>query len=636
MTNNNEKLLIDQLRAKLAKMELSLKEANLKLSKSELLKSNLAIIVESTHDAVISRNLNGEILSWNNGAENLYGYTKEEMLGKSVAIIYPPDKQAEFTDTNEKIKKGESLRLLETTRLHKSGNIFPVSVVISPIKDSSGEVIGSCSIARDITEWKEIERIKNEFISIVSHELRTPMTSIQGSLSLLLSGAGGALPQKAITLLNIGKQNSERLIRLINDILDISKIESGEMQFNLADVNIGLILQEAILVNQSFADNFNISIQFEQRSSELVHVDRDRLLQVISNLLSNAIKFSTAPAIKVNVFNRNDKVRVEITNTGPGIPKEFHHKMFQKFMQGQMANNRSIAGTGLGLNISKQFLEKMAGTIGFDSVPDHETTFYFELPIVPKASTSAASYRATHQISILLCIPDNKLAKEICKILEKHHFSVVVVHDSKGVKRVLSEKVIDALIIDLFLPDNDGLSLIRELRSRNYQALPIIAITLQMQLDKHELNGSAFSILDWVEKPIQFERLIQAIDIMQVQIKKNIPNILHVEDDEDLSKVVSELLANRANVTVCPSLKSAKTALNSHQFDLIILDLMLPDGSGIDLLPLISKNHIPVIVFSAYELPKNYVNLVAKALVKTKVSSDELIQEVKTALNLNK
>lgn len=235
----------------------------------------------------------------------------------------------------------------------------------------------------DVAVLKRNEKLKRDFISIVSHELRTPLTSIRGSLALLVSGALGEFNEKAKKMLDIANSNCDRLLILINDILDVEKIETGKMQFHFKVINLIDLIEESIDANKLYAEKFNIKVEFVKTIEKImVEVDPNRLMQVLSNLISNACKFSL-PGEKVIIRAKKlDSIaRVSVFNTGEGIPLEFQPHIFQKFSQADSSNTRA-GGSGLGLNISKDIIEKLKGKIYFKSTPNKGTRFYFELPVV--------------------------------------------------------------------------------------------------------------------------------------------------------------------------------------------------------------------------------------------------------------
>lgn len=229
---------------------------------------------------------------------------------------------------------------------------------------------------------KKMDRMKSEFVSTASHELRTPLTAIHGSLKLVSSGVLGEIPEKAKDMLDISLRNSERLTFIVNDILDIEKLESGKMVFNLKPQDIIELINESIKANSSYGNKYQIQYVLSQDSaSATVAVDSDRFMQIMSNLLSNAAKFSPANStVEINVSHINGNIRIAVKDKGVGIDKESQQTIFQKFSQVDSTDVRHSGGTGLGLAISKELVEKMGGEIGFISSIGKGSTFYLDLP----------------------------------------------------------------------------------------------------------------------------------------------------------------------------------------------------------------------------------------------------------------
>jgi PAS domain S-box-containing protein len=248
--------------------------------------------------------------------------------------------------------------------------------------DPDGRAMRMAGIALDITERRQAERAKDELVSVVSHELRTPLTSIAGSLGLITGRVAGELPAQAQSLVEIAHRNSERLVRLVNDILDLDKIESGKMSLNLRPVDLTHLVEEALVNNRPYAQRFEVGLTLEERLPGVkANADPDRLMQVMTNLISNAVKFSPPhQAVSIRMMRLDGYTRILVTDRGPGIPEDFRHRIFQRFSQADMPDSPSKSGTGLGLSISKAIVERLGGRIGFDSVSGQGTTFYFELP----------------------------------------------------------------------------------------------------------------------------------------------------------------------------------------------------------------------------------------------------------------
>lgn len=303
-----------------------------------------------------------------------------EIIGKKVFDVLPTDMASRLMHYIDKLEKTGVKQLFEI-QLTPHGKIRDYEVRI--VKMGADQVL---VMIRDISKEKKSERLKREFISMVSHELRTPLTSIHGALGLIAGGVAGQLQSNVKKLMDIALNNSERLISLINDILDIEKIESGKMSFIIKPLNIVSLVEQSIESNKAYADRFkvtfriNIDSNVHERETK-VKGDYDRLVQVMTNLLSNAAKFSpTDEVVIISVERFNRTIRVSVKDKGPGIPGEFYNRIFQKFAQADSSDTRQKGGTGLGLSISRAIIEKLGGKIGFESEIGKGATFYFELP----------------------------------------------------------------------------------------------------------------------------------------------------------------------------------------------------------------------------------------------------------------
>jgi len=364
--------------------------------------TRMRTIFENVVDGIITTNEKGIIESFNHAAETMFGYSCSEVIGKNVAILIPKTHSTLHDRYIAQYLNGKKSRIIGTGRevegVRKDGTQFPLDIAVNEMW--LGQERFFCSIMRDITERKKIDRMKDEFVSTVSHELRTPLTSIRGSLSLLASGVIGPLSEQGASLLDIAGKNTERLLLLINDILDIEKFESGLMQFHFTRVAVDGFLEQALKANEAYARQNNVSFEFlERNTGYCVHADPDRLMQVMNNLLSNAAKFSPAGStIEVSQSLLGDRVRISVTDHGPGIPIDFQPKLFEKFTQLDASDSRKIGGTGLGLSIAKAIIDAHGGDIHFVTQPDIGTTFYFELPaLAHKHDDESAVHRADYR-----------------------------------------------------------------------------------------------------------------------------------------------------------------------------------------------------------------------------------------------
>ncbi len=718
----------------------------------------LASLVQFSTDAIISMNTQGVITSWNHGAEEIFHYSAKEVIGNLITLIYPKDKLPEFDERLKTVNRGDSIKSVETIRVRKNGEKFWASVTLSPLKNSKGEIIGSCSISRDISalkkveenfrsfiettndwiwsinqygkvtfsnigiktilgytpeeildtdisfllndenknkwkqelqnyinkrkgwvglvhEWKhkngsikwlesnaeiisnsqgdiigfrgadrditeriQVDRIKNEFISIVSHELRTPLTSIRGSIGLIMGKAKNELSERTYHLLEIAYHNCERLIRLINEILDIEKMESGKIEMHFEPLKIDDLIRSVVEDNQAFAEKLKIDIVVEELTNgAMVYGNADRLFQVISNLLSNAIKFSN-PSGRVFIHAKEmpTSIRVSIKDEGIGIPDSFKPQIFKKFSQADTSSSRALAGTGLGLNICKNIIEKHGGTIQFTSQVGKGSTFYFDLP--KHHASTPLSHSPTpapkDEISFLLVhSPDESFVNELKKELVQQGLEVEWAQTLEEAVNLVKQRVYNAAIIDDEEINSDKIALIKEIYSQGLNPhLPIILISRNQFKETEKM----VPILGWLDKQSSPEQIAQFINEIKKKMISKLPHILYIEDDIELVEVVSIILRKeRLLVTSVATLKEAREKLSNTEFDLIILDLILPDGLGSELLPCFNprtKEIIPVIIFSAKEEDQKYGNEVKKYFVKSRTTEEELVQVIKSII----
>lgn len=518
----------------------------------------------------------------------------------------------------------------------------------------AGNVVGRVWSFRDITERTRIERLKDEFVSMVSHELRTPLTSIRGSLGLILGGVAGELPDQARMLLDIAYKNSERLITLINDILDVEKIESGRIDFNLQALELTPLLTQAIATHQTYGEQFQVQFVLTEAVPCQVKADPDRLMQVLANLLSNAAKFSPAGStVEVSAqYLTIDPpwVRVAVRDHGPGIPPEFMSRIFQKFAQADSSNTRQKGGTGLGLSISKAIVERLGGRIGFETAPNEGTTFYFDLPLLTEVATPTQPtvLAPSHRARLLICEDDPDIATLLRLILQQGGFHCDIAQSAAEAKQRLAQQAYDAMTVDLVLPDQDGISLIREVRSQFAPTdLPIVVVSAQAQAGRQSLQNGGLAVMEWLEKPIDHRQLLSVVQQAVAQSTTPRPKILHVEDDPDILQVTAVILQDLAEVVAAPSLAAAREHLQAQSFDLILLDWTLPDGSGLELLSdlrqwvtttatnldIAAAPPIPVVIFSAQDLDAEAAHQVAATLVKSRTSNQELVQTVQALVD---
>jgi len=349
-------------------------------------KAYIENLVDNAGDAIISTDVEDRILTWNHGAEVTFGYSKEETLGQSLTILLPSHRAEELEEIRDKVRLTGVIRNLEVRRIRKDGIVIEASLAVSPIRDKDDNVIGFLHLARDITEkkryeqrLKELDQMKSAFVSNVSHELRTPLTAIKASADNMLDRLLGDLNEKQTGYLTRIKSNSDRLARLINDLLDLSTIEAGKI--NLRPTNLPLItlLREAAESLRPVATEKLIDLKLVCADAGVcAWADRDKVIQVLMNLIGNALKFTPPRGTVTVAVMKHDAswTQISVTDTGPGVPVEEVNKVFGRFYQ----VDRTGKGTGLGLAISKALVEMHGGKIWVESEVGKGSTFCFTLP----------------------------------------------------------------------------------------------------------------------------------------------------------------------------------------------------------------------------------------------------------------
>jgi PAS domain S-box-containing protein len=353
-------------------------------------KAYIENLVENAADLIITTDLDDRILTWNRGAEVLFGYNKDEVIGKHLSILLPPERVHELAEMRAKVEISGALRDIEVRSKRKDGVMIYLSLSVSPIRDIEGRIIGFLRVAKDITEkkryerrLKELDKMKSDFVSNVSHELRTPLTAIKGSVDNMLDGLTGSLNEKQVRYLARIKSNTDRLSRLINDLLDLSRIESGRVEVRPTIVPLAALAEEVAEHLRALAAEKMIQIEVQSPDRGLtVWADRDKVTQILMNLIGNAVKFTPQEGKVTVAMEKNgiEDVRISVADTGPGILPEETNKIFVKFYQVANIEKQRPKGSGMGLAISKALVEMHGGKIWVESELGRGSTFYFTLP----------------------------------------------------------------------------------------------------------------------------------------------------------------------------------------------------------------------------------------------------------------
>jgi PAS domain S-box-containing protein len=504
---------------------------------------HFAAIVASSDDAIVAKDLDSIVTSWNAAAERMFGYAAAEIIGRSVRLIIPGDRQYEEDDVLKRIRAGRPIEHFETVRRRKDGTLVPVSLTISPIRSERGVVIGASKIARDITariradeerlrlldSARSANRLKDEFLATLSHELRTPLNAIVGYSRMLQGGmlTGG---DKQAAALDTLVRNAASLTQIVEDVLDVSRIVSGKLRMNVQPVELSRIVREAAETSQAAADAKGIRLDvIADPQGTQVTGDPDRLRQVLWNLCSNAVKFSERGArVEVRLERVNSQVEVTVADTGIGIPPEFLPHLFERFSQADAGASRLQGGLGLGLAISRHLVELHGGRISAHSEgPGRGSTFRIELPVrgvgvhsseEPRAHEAAIGRPAPLRVPRLdgtriLVVDDDRDAQALSReILELTGATVITADSGQDALDKLVHGSADMLIADIGMPRMDGFELIARIRASEEAAvrdIPAAALTaFARSEDRIRAMRSGFEV--HLSKPIEPDALLAA------------------------------------------------------------------------------------------------------------------------------
>jgi PAS domain S-box-containing protein len=585
-------------------------------------------LFENANDGIYILDRAGRIVSFNRKAEELTGYTFEEVRGQPYTLLVssgPERKKARRAFL--KNMRGQPDKT-ELTIIRKDGREVILELSTRPIWQG-GQIVGIQGIGRDITERKELERLKSDFISTVSHELRTPLTSIKGYVDLVLAGDVGPLTPEQKEFLTIVSQNTTRLTELINDLLEIERLESGKIKFEFAELDLAEVLENVARSLHVNAEQKGLEFLTEIPSGLKVRGDRERLAQVFLNLLSNAIKYTPAGTVELRAHQEDDAVVVEVRDTGIGLSESDLQKLFQKFFRSDNPYVRKVGGTGLGLSIAKAIVERHGGTITVTSQLGQGSTFTVRLPAL-----------ARPERPLVLVIEDEvAIARLIAKYIEKMGYRAVTAYSAReGFDQAVRLKP-DLITLDVLMPDLDGFALIQQLKAHPETAhIPVIFLSIvQDRQQGLRLGASAF-----LTKPIDERKFYETVRAL---LEPRGQPVLVVDDDRDYAQLLKRLLERQGfSVELAHDGDDALRKILSKRYQLVILDKNLPKRSGLDVLQEMrnsrSLHRVPVIVISgsahAEEAEHTAQILGAKKFLSKKLAPQSIVEEIVQFLESSK
>ena len=456
----------------------------------------------------------------------------------------------------------------------------------------------------DVTEHKRMEKAKDEFISVVSHELRTPLTSIRGALGLLASGAMGQLSEKGQRMLEIASANSDRLVRLINDILDIERIESGQAVLQTQPCDAGDLVTQAADAMRSMAEQAGVRLSVSARPVPL-DADPDRILQTLTNLINNAVKFSPPQGtVWVADERRDGQVLFHVRDEGRGIPPEKLETVFGRFQQVDSSDARQKGGSGLGLAICRSIVNQHGGRIWAESRLGGGSTFWFALPARPERRPLEPSPRTDASQAVAVCDDDPEVLEVVAAMLSRHGLEVLPLRGGKELLDAVHAQPPAVILLDLVMPGMTGWDALAALkRDPSTAAIPVVVLSV---LGEKEGGVAVGKVADWLVKPVDERALYGAV---RRALRPRAPGVraLVVEDDVGLAQVLSEMLERRGVTPLhAQTVQQAVEIGRRMEPDLLVLDLGLPDGDGSDVVRCLREElglgHLPLIVYTARDL----------------------------------
>jgi PAS domain S-box-containing protein len=566
-------------------------------------------------DGVVTINESGSIESFSAGAERMLGWRAEEVLRRDVSLLMPGSHAAGHgraldlhRQTGVDTIIGSS-RELEARR--KDGAIVPVEISLGEVQLGDRHLY--IGVLRDLTERRRVDRLQNELLSTVSHEFRTPLTSIVGALGLLKGGVAGELAPQARRLVELAHDNGHRLVRLVNDFLDLEKMRSGRLEFRLAPHALAPLLRQSVEAIRAYADGYGVVLAVELAEEDLLaFVDPERVQQVLANLISNAVKFSPrGGTVHVGLARDGGAAVISVRDEGPGIPPEFRARVFEKFAQADASDTRGRAGTGLGLSIVKSIVERLDGQVGFDSTPGKGTTFRVGLPLWHTKEATVTRHGGGRHVLVVEDDPD--VALVLGELLRSAGYDARTVATGGDALGAIGAAPVDAVLLDLHLPDRNGRTLVHEFRAqfgKRPRADPDPVGDVRAQRDARRVAARRRRLLREADRRAAAAgHAAAAAACARGGRVKPLTSVLYVDDEPDIREIAALALRldGTLDVRAAASGAEALAVARERAPDLMLLDVMMPDLDGPATLtrfraePALAA--IPVVFVTAKSLP---------------------------------
>ena len=566
--------------------------------------ARLEAVMDGAVNGIVSIDALGRIRYVNRALLEMFGYGREDLLGRNVSILSPEPHASAHDDYLRAYARTGQARILgrpiEVEAVRADGARFPVRLAVSSHRVDGARTF--TGLIADLSEERRTERMKAEFVSTVSHELRTPLASIKGALSLLRSGVAGPLPEAATEMLDMAQANGERLIRLINDILDIEKIAAGEMPFERTRLDLRALAEASLAEMSSMAEARGVRLVAappDHPGPAEVVGDPGRIGQVLANLVSNAVKHSDpGDVVEVSVSRAEEGWRVSVTDQGPGVPEAFRERVFSRFAQADGSDSRAKGGTGLGLSIARAIVEAHEGEIGFECPPGGGAVFAFRLP-GPSSGPRTESWRAPFVI-VFSHDPDRR--RLLVGAVAEMGLTPEPADSAEAARRLLEGGAPAAVLMDCGAANEACRQIVEDLRRIDPNAgIPALMLAPSpADAAAAELLAAPLEVLEWPAERIDPQRL----RCMLAGRLERGARVLLIEDDDDQARLLTRALEGLAMTARAGSCAAARQMLEATAWDAVILDLRMPDGRGESLIGAIRETPADtplVLVYSVEE-----------------------------------
>jgi PAS domain S-box-containing protein len=619
-----------------------------------------SILRSSTEYSIIAKDLNFKILAWNEGAKRIYGYDFPEILKQDSSLLHDPldissGKVQKIFDNVLKNGKWQG----RITRVRKDGRKFQALATFTLRKDQNDKILGYTVISQDLTEQLRIEkhleqikvleeksrqteianRLKSEFMANMSHELRTPLNAIIGFSELMYDDRVNPLNHDHKEYVADILTSSKHLLSLINDILDLSKIEAGKIEFHPQVCDLKNILTDVLSTLREFVNEKRMSIStFIEEKAKTAFIDPIRLKQILFNYLSNALKFTPDfGSIQVRfLYEPPNFFRFEVEDNGTGINPENIQKLFVEFQQLENKNQKKYSGTGLGLALTKRIVEAQGGHVGVDTSMGRGSVFYAVLPlgefISPTITKPMDEKIKTSPLKVLVIENNPENLRWLMVMLSSNDYIYKTAKSAPDALELLTQEKFDFITINILLPDLNGWELLKEIRHTLNMVTPVLIMT---DITK-EFNKSSYLISDFLQKPMLKDKLLSTI--RKIQEAKSHIKILAVDDDLMSLKLLKSLLKNSSyNLLTSQDAENALAMIKTKRPDIIILDLLMEKMDGFSFLKKLRQLEagveIPVIIWTVKDLTDEELKILkntAQAIVQKAIQSSDqqLLNEI--------